>query len=149
MDETIAVAAETPVRRAAVVEDTPEVRRRKGRSRLTNHKDLLPGVDQRCASRSEARRFRDLVNAYLADSGGVENCSEIRIGLVRWLAAITVQGEILKARLVSGEQVDVTQLCTLASTAVRLSQRLGLERKAKTVNPTLSDYLRDPAVEVV
>ena len=86
------------------------------RSAVTNHKDLLP--DLRSAS---ARRFRDLVNARLAST--------------------TVQAEMLEARMVNGEAVDIASLCTLASTTVRLSQRLGLERRARTVTPSLNQYL--------
>ena len=70
------------------------------RSAVTNHKDLLPGLDGRSAS---ARRFRDLVNAFVADMGGLDRCSEIRLGLVRRLAATTVQAEMLEARMVNGE----------------------------------------------
>jgi hypothetical protein len=46
---------------------------------VTNHKDLLPGLDGRSAS---ARRFRDLVKAFVADMGGLDCCSEIRLGNV-------------------------------------------------------------------
>jgi len=42
-----------------------------------------------------------------------------------------------------GEAVDVSTLCTLASTTVRLSQRLGLERVARDVGPTLNDIMRE------
>jgi hypothetical protein len=108
------------------------------RSAVTNHKDLLPGLDGRSAS---ARRFRDLVNAFVADMGGLDRCSEIKLGLVRRLAAATVQAELLEARMVNGEQVDIGQLCTLASTTVRIASRLGLERRAKNVTPTVQDYL--------
>jgi hypothetical protein len=58
------------------------------RARVTNHKDLLPGLDGRSAT---ARRFRDLVNAFIADMGGLDHCSEIKLGLLRRLAATTVQ----------------------------------------------------------
>ena len=105
---------------------------------MTNHKDLLPGLDGRSAS---ARRFRDLVNAIVAEMGGLDRCSEIKLGLVRRLAATTVQAEMLEARMVDGEQIDVGQLCTLASTTVRIASRLGLERRAKPVTPTVKDYL--------
>jgi hypothetical protein len=108
------------------------------RARVTNHKDLLPGLDGRSAT---ARRFRDLVNAFVADMGGLDHCSEIRLGLVRRLAATTVQAEILEARMVNGEAIDIATLCTLASTTVRLSQRLGLERRARNVTPSLGQYL--------
>jgi hypothetical protein len=110
------------------------------RSRVSNHHDLLPGVK---GTSSAARRFRDLVSAYLVDMGGVDRCSEIKIGLVRRLAATTVQAELLEARMINGEEVDINTLCTLASTTVRISQRLGLERVARDVSPTLSNFLRE------
>jgi hypothetical protein len=109
------------------------------RSRITNHCDLLPGLDGRSAS---ARRFRDLVSAFIADMGGVDHCSDIKLGLLRRLAAVTVQSELIEARMINGEDVDIGTLCTLASTTVRLSQRLGLERVAKPIGPSLGDLLR-------
>jgi hypothetical protein len=57
----------------------------RSRSAVTNH---LPGLDGRSAT---ARRFRDLVNALIADMGGLDRCSEIRLGLLRRLASTTVQ----------------------------------------------------------
>jgi hypothetical protein len=106
---------------------------------VTNHRDLLPGIK---GTSSSARRFRDLVNAYLADMGGADQCSDIKLGLLRRLAAVTVQSELIEARMINGEQVDIGTLCTLASTAVRLSVRLGLQRVAKDVGPSLADYLQ-------
>ena len=108
------------------------------RSAVSNHQDLLPGLDGRSAS---ARRFRDLVNAFVADMGGLDRCSEVRLGLVRRLAATTVQAEMLEARMVNGEAIDIATLCTLASTTVRLSQRLGLERRARNITPSVGQYL--------
>jgi len=98
---------------------------------VTNQKDLLPGLDGRSAS---ARRFRDLVNAFVADMGGLDRCSEIKLGLVRRLAATTVQAEMLEARMVNGEAIDIATLCTLASTTVRLSQRLGSRASSAKCN---------------
>jgi hypothetical protein len=110
----------------------------RARSAVTNHKDLLPDLDGRSAL---ARRFRDLVNAFVADMGGLDCCSEVRLGLVRRLAATTVQAEMLEARMVNGDTIDIATLCTLASTTVRLSQRLGLERRARNVTPSVGEYL--------
>jgi hypothetical protein len=109
------------------------------RARLTNHRDLLPGVDGRSPG---ARRFRDLVNAFIADQGGEENCSEVKLGLVRRLAAASVLVEMLEVRVVAGEPIDVSEFCNLASTTVRLAQRIGINRVAKNITPTLSDLLR-------
>ena len=60
---------------------------------------------------------------------------------MRRLAATTVQAEKLEARMVNGEAMDIATLCTLASTTVRLSQRLGLERRARNVTPSVGQYL--------
>jgi hypothetical protein len=114
---------------------------RYGRSKLTNHRDLLPKIaDGRAGA---ARRFRDLVRALIADMGGITNCSEVRLGLIRRLAAATVLSEEMEARAVNGEHVDINQFCTLASTTVRLAQRLGINRRAREINPTLSQYLHE------
>jgi hypothetical protein len=108
----------------------------KQRSRITNHHDLLPGL---MGTSSGARRFRDLVNAYISDMGGIDEVSEIKLGLLRRLASIVVQCETLEAQMVGGNNVDIPTLCTLASTAMRLSVRLGLERRPRDV--TLDQYL--------
>jgi hypothetical protein len=123
-----------------VVNETAATRKRKGRSRVTNHKDLLPKLDGRS---SAARRFRDLVNSYIADMGGADQCSDIKLGLLRRLAAVTVQSELIEARMINGEAVDIGTLCTLASTTVRLSQRLGIERVPKDISPSLADIQRE------
>ena len=123
-----------------VVDESAATRKRKGRSRVTNHKDLLPKLDGRS---SAARRFRDLVNSYIADMGGADQCSDIKLGLLRRLAAVTVQSELIEARMINGEAVDVATLCTLASTTVRLSQRLGIERVPRDTGLTLNDIMRE------
>jgi hypothetical protein len=105
------------------------------RSRISNHVDLLPNVD---GNSSQARRFRDLVHAFIADMGGIDLCSQIRLGLARRLAAATVQSENFEARMIEAEQIDVGTLCTLASLCLRLSARLRLERIAKPI-PGLHD----------
>jgi hypothetical protein len=100
------------------------------RARVTNHRDALPGLDGRSAS---ARRYRDFINSFITDLGGLDAISEIKLGLLRRLAATTIQAELVEARMVNGEQIDVAVLCTLASVTVRLSQRLGLERVARPI----------------
>lgn len=77
-----------------------------------------------------------------ADMGGLDRCSEIKLGLLRRLAATTAQSELLEARMVNGEEIDVSTLCRLASTTVRLSTRLGIERVPRNVTPSLAAYLQ-------
>src|SRR5262245_23857775 len=108
------------------VENSPPVRPGSAlRSRVSNHRGLLPGLK---GTSSAARRFRDLVNAFAADMGGFDRCSEIKLNLLRRLASVVVQSEMLEARMINGEEVAIPDLCQLASTAMRLSSRVGIER---------------------
>jgi hypothetical protein len=111
---------------------------KKARSKVTNHTNLLPDLDGRSAL---ARRFRDLVSAYIADMGGIDNCSEVKIGLLRRLAAASVLAEAIEAKAMNGVDIDLSEFCNLASTTVRLSSRVGIERKPRDVTPSLHEYL--------
>ncbi len=112
------------------------------RSRVTNGVDVLPNVDGRSLI---ARRYRDVAAQIVADMGGIERCSEARLQLIRRFAAAAVLAEQLEARLARGENIDVSEFSVLASTAVRIPQRLGLERRAKNVVPSLRDYVEGHA----
>jgi hypothetical protein len=109
------------------------------RSRISNGKEILPGIDQRLAI---ARRYRDLVAQIVSDQGGVDRCSETRMQLIRRFASGAVLAEALEARLARGENVDISEYALLSSTLVRLANRIGIERVARDISPTLSDILR-------
>jgi hypothetical protein len=117
-----------------VVERRPS----KQRSRLTNGKDLLPDIDGRSAM---ARRFKDIASAVLVDQGGIDQCSEGRLQLVRRFAAAACLAEQMEAALVRGEQIDIAEHGLLCSTLVRIAQRIGINRVPKNVTPHLHDYL--------
>ena len=108
------------------------------RSRISNGQEILPGVDQRLAI---ARRYRDLVAQIAIDQGGADRCSETRMQLIRRFASGSVLAEELEARLVRGEPVDIAEHASLSSTLVRLAQRIGIDRRAKNIVPSLSEYL--------
>jgi hypothetical protein len=61
--------------------------------------------------------------------------------LLRRLAAASVLIERLEAEAVAGKAIDVNEFCTLTSTTVRLSQRLGLERRQRLVTPSVAEYV--------
>jgi hypothetical protein len=109
-----------------------------GKSRVSNSPDLLLGKDARSVT---ARRFRDLVQSLIADAGGIENCSQAKIGLLRRLAACSVLAEMMEAKAVDGEPINIPELCNLASTALRLTSKVGMSRHKKDVTPTLSRYM--------
>ena len=110
------------------------------RSRVSNGRDWLAGVDQRS---SIARRYRDLMAEAIADSGGLSECSQARLQLIRRLAALSVQLEQLEAKLAEGAEIDITEYTVLTSTLVRVVSRLGLERRSRDVTPpSVADYLK-------
>jgi hypothetical protein len=114
-----------------------ERRKKHGRSRIGNGRDILPDVDGRSVI---ARRYRDITRAILVDQGGVEQCSESRQQLIRRFAAAAVLAEQLEAKLANGATIDVGQHALLCSTLTRLAQRIGINRVAKAV-PSLDEYL--------
>src|SRR5262245_55852944 len=115
-----------------------------GRSRLTNKKDLLPGVDGRTVI---YRRFRDIASQVAIDQGGLDQLSEARLQLVRRFAATAVLAEQLEADLANGQEIDVERHALLCSTLTRLAQRIGIDRRTKNITPSLSQYLTTPQDE--
>jgi hypothetical protein len=109
-----------------------------GRSKVSNSPDLILGRDGRSIT---CRRFRDLVKSLIADAGGVEACSTAKLQLLRRLAAASVLAEMMEAKGLDGEQFNVAEFCNLASTALRLSAKVGLSRFKKDVTPRLATYL--------
>jgi hypothetical protein len=108
------------------------------RSRVTNGGDVLPGVDGRSLI---ARRYRDIASAIVADQGGAERLAEARMQLIRRFAAGAVLAEGLEADMANGKSIDVAQHSLLASTLVRLASRIGLNRHAREIVPSLAEYL--------
>ena len=121
-----------------------EQRKRHGRSRLSNNKDLLPNVDGRSVI---YRRFRDICLAVASDQGGFDNLSEARLQLVRRFSAACVLAEQIEADLANGQDIDVERHALLCSTLTRLAQRIGIDRRARTLNPTVADYLAGKGAE--
>src|ERR1700758_1476117 len=112
---------------SASVQSSPNGRSVSFRSRITNHRDLLPGVaDGRSAA---ARRFRDITNALANDQGGIDQLSEAQLQLIRRFAAASVLAETMEARLASGEQINVSEHAQICSSLVRLGTRIGIGRR--------------------
>ena len=58
---------------------------------------------------------------------------------MRWQACVLA--EDLEGRLARGEEIDVERHALLCSTLTRLAQRIGIDRRARNVTPTVKDYL--------
>jgi len=108
-------------------------------SRVTNNSKLLGGgADGRTAV---ARRFRDLVSHIVSDQGGADRLAEARLQLIRRFSAAAVIAETMEARLANGEAIDINEHALLCSTLVRLSTRIGINRTARDIVPTLREYI--------
>jgi hypothetical protein len=134
--------ARTNRRNVASVKPTasrvPTAGKAQARSRLSNGRDVLPDVDGRSVV---ARRYRDIIGAVVSDPGGAEHLSEARLQLIRRFSAASVLAEQIEARLARGEQINIQEYSLLVSTMVRVAQRIGIERRARNVTPSLGQYL--------
>ena len=111
-------------------------RKASARSRVSNGA-ILPEVDGRSAV---ARRYRDIATQIIADMGGALQCAEARLQLIRRFAAAAVLAEQMEARLANGHSISITDHALLSSTLVRLAQRIGIDRRSRSITP-LSEYL--------
>jgi hypothetical protein len=154
---TIEVAADrmepaTDKQRRAKPVATPKYRpqpgdQRYGRSRVSNGSVLLPGIDQRS---TWVRRCKDIIASHLSDLGGADNTSAAERSIVRRAAVLTTELERLEARFALAGEADSDDLDLYQRTAGnlrRLLEAVGLQRRARTVEPTLADILNEEAAE--
>lgn len=118
------------------------------RSRISNGSALVVGVDGRS---TWVRRLRDLVTLHVADLGGEGAISEAEKSIVRRAAVLTVELERLEARFAAAAECadkdDLDLYQRTAGNLRRLLEAVGLQRRAKDVTPSLSDYLKAKTVE--
>src|SRR6516164_6536600 len=118
--------------------DDPSVTSRKGRSKVTNGKVLIAGVDQRSPW---IRRCKDVIAAHLSDLGGADNTSTDERSIIRRAAVLTTELEVLEVRFAkageaSAADLEVYQRCS--NSLRRLLEAVGLQRRPREVGPTLS-----------
>src|SRR5262249_27317735 len=126
--------------------DCPAVARQRDprKSRITNGSVLLPGVDQRGAW---IRRAKDVIAAHLADK---PNATAAEQAIIRRAAVLIVELERLERQFALAGEADPLTLDLygrVAGNMRRLLESVGLERRAKDIGPTLSDYLQQQASE--
>jgi hypothetical protein len=116
------------------------------RTRLTNGRDILEGVDGRSMM---ARRYRDLLALHLSDLGGEDAISEAEFSLLRRAVAMTIQLERMETEfaardgVASPKQLEVYG--RIASHMRRLHEALGLPRRQRDITPDPLDYARERA----
>jgi hypothetical protein len=106
-------------------------------SRVSNGSStFLDGVDGRSAL---ARRYRDILGELIRDLGG--DPSGAQAAIARRAAALCTWCEQAEAAMAGGGEINIAEFTTAANAMRRLLVDLGLERRARDVTPTLSQYL--------
>lgn len=115
--------------------------RKSGRSRITNGKVLIAGVDQRSPW---VRRCKDIIASHLSDLGGADYCSAAERSIIRRASVMTVELERMETQFAlageaSAEALDV--YARISSNLRRMLEAVGLKRVARNVTPSLDEYL--------
>ena len=127
--------------------DAPEATPRKGRSKVSNGRVLIAGVDQRSPW---VRRCKDILREHVADLGGVDNCSAAERSIIRRAAVLTTELEQLETKFATAGQADAGDLETYqrcANSLRRLLEAVGLQRRPRDISPTLSEIAREIEAE--
>jgi hypothetical protein len=106
------------------------------RSKVSNGSAIHQNVDERSAG---ARRFRDLIAAY---SAGLGELNEFDFALVRQAAALTLKSEQMQAALAAGADVDPDALIRLAGESRRSLAAVSAKAvDRKPAGQTLAQYM--------
>jgi hypothetical protein len=112
----------------------------KVRSRVTNGTPHLFG-DGRSAG---ARRYRDLLQAFGDEAGGMANLPASAQQLVRRLAQVSVELELQEAQRASGATIDPVAFVTLVNSQRRLLRDLrAIKPKAPTAAALRAKHLAE------
>jgi hypothetical protein len=118
----------------------PKVARRKDplKSRIGNGSALLSNVDQRSVW---CRRLKETLADHLAE---IRDPTPAQRSILRRAAVLEIEVEFLESRFAQSGQATADELDLYQRTASslrRLLETIGLERRARDVTPTLSEYL--------
>lgn len=116
-----------------------------GRSKITNGTRLLPSVDGRSLW---ARRLRDLINLYQQDRGGADVLTTAEQSIIRRISTLQVELEHMEIKFAGNGEATPDELLLYgrtANTLRRLTETIGIERRARDVTPRLSEYIQEAA----
>jgi hypothetical protein len=94
-----------------------------------------------------ARFFQKMVREIENDLGGRRQLSRIEGELIQAFCGAATQVQYLNRQVMLGEgsEIDLSGYATLASTMLRIGARLGFQRRARDVTPTVDQYLAQNA----
>jgi hypothetical protein len=116
----------------------------RARSRVSNGSRLF--ADATVDGRSSwARRLRDLLALHVADLGGDDAVSAAERSIIRRVATITVELELLEKKFALADgaaAVDLDMYLRAANNLRRLLEAIGLKRRSRDVTP-LADIIAE------
>jgi hypothetical protein len=93
-------------------------------------------VREQIDGRTKARRqFDAIAEGITEDLGGEGRLSTVQRTLVEAFAGAAVHVHDLNARLLLGQEIDITAHASAISTMVRIASRIGVHRLARDVTP--------------
>jgi hypothetical protein len=111
---------------------------KKLRSKVGNGRLLPAFADGRSAL---ARRFKDLVQDFAGDLGGMSELSTAEIQVIRRASMLSAQCEDSEALAAQGDKFDPVVYVTMTNAMNRCFQIIGVKRRSRDCTPKLSDYL--------
>ena len=76
-----------------------------------------------------------------SDLGGLDQLSEGQRQIIRRIASMSVWCESEEAKMADGDEIDIDRFQRCANSLRRLCESLGLERRARDITPSLSEYI--------
>jgi hypothetical protein len=102
----------------------------------------MPSRNGRDGRASLPRRHRELARAFARDLGGEASLTAAERQMVEQAATITLRAEALKAKLLSGEEVNDDAMVRLTNSSTRILTALGVaNRKRKPAGPSLAEHI--------
>ena len=111
-----------------------------GATRMGTRGTILAGVDMRTHG---GRRFKELCADLVDHLAG--DVTAPQLAIIRRAAALAVWCEQAEAEQATGGDLDIAAYSAATNTLRRLLADLGLERRARDVTPSLSDYIKGRA----
>jgi hypothetical protein len=136
MDSTVDIAPPSPLSRLPT-----KPGRDPQKSRVTNGKVLIAGIDQRSPW---VRRCKDILASHLSDLGGMDNTSAAERSIIRRVAVLTTELERMEKTFALAGEASPEELDIYARGAGhmrRLLEAVGIQRRPKVIGPTLGEIL--------
>ena len=108
----------------------------------------IPGMPGMVDGRTrEAKLYAQAVETITSDLGGMDHVTRAELELIRRAAGLSVLASMAEARLLAGEEVDVSQLTAVGNAQRRILATLGLDRRARDVTPSALQWIDQQAAQ--